>query len=71
MKWTHPTCNGIEVPKWKCYQPPKAEGGVMKEIPAHLRNQAGMTGLDGWPATFRHKTAERIAAEPRQDNSPS
>ncbi|MFO0114370.1 MAG: hypothetical protein ACK53F_05210 [Betaproteobacteria bacterium] len=43
----------------------------MKEIPAHLRNQAGMTGLDGWPATFRHKTAERIAAEPRQDNSPS
>ncbi|MCA3032732.1 MAG: hypothetical protein ING56_12470, partial [Rhodocyclaceae bacterium] len=32
MKWTPPTCNGIEVPKWKCHQPPKAEGGVMKEI---------------------------------------
>ncbi|MFN7815595.1 MAG: hypothetical protein ACK5OQ_05055, partial [Burkholderiales bacterium] len=32
MKWTPPTCNGIEVPKWKCHQPPKVGGGVMKEI---------------------------------------
>ncbi|MCA3032285.1 MAG: hypothetical protein ING56_10160, partial [Rhodocyclaceae bacterium] len=27
-----PYLQRLEVPKWKCHQPPKVGGGVMKEI---------------------------------------